>query len=735
MSDLSQGQSASLILKPGDVYRIGTGGVATVRPAYGAPSVTTTLTAQTQDFGPYDAPVKLEVSAISGTASYSIRTGVPVTVDPSTGQASPPLVSGDRNLVSRLINKLVGGFGTHSFARTGSGSSAGATVIDSNGLMQKCLLNEARFQRARRIRNLIGDTETFTTNWALGANTTKTNLLTLRSPNHGRPSVFRIDRASGSANMATVASAPYQVGQHTLSVFVWGDGSTQVTVRIERSGDSAGTSQAVTPPAGKWTRIYVTHSILDTSNHRLIITAGGTAASIIICDPQFEYTQGHGLPGDYVPCGVANFPAKLLADECGVDGVRYFATVNPWSAAGGGVATATANPAALPAPDGLLIEAMNATNRFYSSRDIGAAQWTLTGATAASAMGDSTLLGVGSIRKLEETATTNDHKVTQAWVGTVPGNNLIITVSAYVKAAERGIVYLGFTDKAGATSRAYFNLATLTTSNVTGTNTETQIYIEGDLIRIGFSGNCGTGASAPVGEIGVTTAAGTTNYAGTAGSGAWFGALQMERNDCPTSYVGDTGTASVLTRDSDVFTEYTANFPTINVSCECTFTPMFRTDIANKSKWYYIMYAGMSAQERFGVGLRPGLYGGGSTATYGNNWWVDVFANNPKWDGLALQDSVIANPRETVHLQFGLAPGAVTGTSNLMGYVGGVQVPTSNEVGVMTDPGRINTLNRPDWVWYFGSDRLNLPPSGPFCIRDIGYRTQALTLDAMAANA
>lgn len=102
MSDLSQSQTASLVLNPGDAYRISTGGTATVKVIYGAPSGTTTITANFATFGPYDAPAKLDVTAVSGVASYSLLAAIPVTkVD---GQFTDPvlqsLVSGAGNAKS-----------------------------------------------------------------------------------------------------------------------------------------------------------------------------------------------------------------------------------------------------------------------------------------------------------------------------------------------------------------------------------------------------------------------------------------------------------------------------------------------------------------------------------------------------------------------------------------------------------------------------------------------------------
>lgn len=91
MPDLAQGYSADIVLNAGDSVRVSTTGQATVTSAYGAPAGTTTLNANTQLFGPYGVPAKLRVTAVSGAANYASPTLVPATVDPSTGQFSPPV--------------------------------------------------------------------------------------------------------------------------------------------------------------------------------------------------------------------------------------------------------------------------------------------------------------------------------------------------------------------------------------------------------------------------------------------------------------------------------------------------------------------------------------------------------------------------------------------------------------------------------------------------------------------
>jgi len=73
MPQLSAGQTASIILAPADSYTVSASATTTVKGIYGAPSTTTTLTANFQTFGPYSVPAKLDISCASGTATYSLN--------------------------------------------------------------------------------------------------------------------------------------------------------------------------------------------------------------------------------------------------------------------------------------------------------------------------------------------------------------------------------------------------------------------------------------------------------------------------------------------------------------------------------------------------------------------------------------------------------------------------------------------------------------------------------------
>ncbi len=100
MSDLSFGAHANVFLQPGEILRVSTSGEATVVAAYGAPDGTTTITAGTQDFGPYGVPAKLRVTAVSGRADYDRVDDMPL--NSVETEAVRSLVSEYGNLLAAL---------------------------------------------------------------------------------------------------------------------------------------------------------------------------------------------------------------------------------------------------------------------------------------------------------------------------------------------------------------------------------------------------------------------------------------------------------------------------------------------------------------------------------------------------------------------------------------------------------------------------------------------------------
>lgn len=647
-------------------------------------------------------------------------------------------VSGDRIYVldeqfrtSTLTNALDAVFGTPTFSR----ASANATVIDHNGLMQFALSGEARFYGARRVCNLISDTEVLSTGWSLGANSTKA-ASALRSPNHGRPSAWTITRTSGSVAMLFLSSQAYRPGKHTFSAYVRGDGAQAYTIRIERSSDSAGTEVTVTPAAGVWTRIAVSHDIADTTNYRAYISNNvGGAATLTLCDPQMEYTHGQAspAPAEYVPRGVANFPSALLT--AGADGVRYFNTVNPWSVSAG-VATKISNPAPIN-PDtlkGLLLEP-GTVNQLYYSGDLSQTQWAKTGSTTVNATAiDSTVLGAKSLWKIEEATATQGHRVSQSWRGTNPTLGQILSVSAFAKAAERSIVYFGLRQMDGSTFKyAFFNLSTGAVTNVTS-GAVAYMRKVGDVWQISLSTSCGSsGSTAPLIQVGVTTTAGTDSYLGSAGNGAYFGAIQFEDADTASSYVGDTGAAATLTRVVDYFGAVDSAMPGIDFTTGVDYTPFFPTDTILKDDWWYVLYSYTSSSDRAGFGLRPGAAGGFYDGGE-DQWFFDLYPglepSASSWDGVEVLTAGVMAPGETLRVQWSLARAAQTGASNQAGAVGGTAATLTGD----TPRAAVNTIPNLPRTWTLGIGTGGRQ-RGPAAFKNLFWTQSALTATQMLARA
>lgn len=150
MSQISADNHANIILQPGEVVRVSTGGTATVLAAYGAPAGTTTVTASTQDFGPYGVPAKLRVTAVSGAANCAQRSGDLGGVELVDGlRVTSPL--GLRrarrqfddaqfkvaaiNLIGDSIQEVWGGDNVAvNYPSTSSASAPTAAIIDGNSI-------------------------------------------------------------------------------------------------------------------------------------------------------------------------------------------------------------------------------------------------------------------------------------------------------------------------------------------------------------------------------------------------------------------------------------------------------------------------------------------------------------------------------------------------------------------------------------------------------------------------
>lgn len=506
-----------------------------------------------------------------------------------------------------------------------------ATVVDCYGVMQFCKSSEVRFEGARRVCNLIpSDSEGFVTGWTT-TSITLTAAPTVPGLVPARRNVVRFSRASGTTDMMLLNSAAYRPGAHTFSIGLMADTSSTIRIRIERSGDSALVAEATVTATGVMQRFAVTGTITDTSNHRVkvLVDASG-AAAFYACCAQMEYADA---AQEYVSVGVAGGAAPF--NGANVDGVQYFnhyrcTSTDPTTY----VVTQDIRGGYIPGSvlKGLLIEPLLCVTKQYSSRDPGAAEWTLTNVTAG-AQSSCDLLGYLSLRKLEETVATGTHRTAQAWQGSAITDNLQMFMSCYVQKGERDWITVGFVGKDGSTvTQAWFNLATGTVGTVSS-GAEGYIYEQGDCWRVGVAGTAGAGASAPVGFIGNATADGVESYAGTLGYGHSVGAALLGLGDAPQTYPGDTPSASLVTRNAEVLSlTWSSVVKTTDWTVSARQSILARNTAANKTDWWYLWYVFDTSTNRFGLTMRPGTIGGGSAATaddfaydnYNNGAAVDV---------------------------------------------------------------------------------------------------------------
>lgn len=71
MTVIAKWAHADVVLSPGQVLRVSTASSATVKSEFGATVGATTVSASTQDFGPFAVPTKLSVAAVGGRAQIS----------------------------------------------------------------------------------------------------------------------------------------------------------------------------------------------------------------------------------------------------------------------------------------------------------------------------------------------------------------------------------------------------------------------------------------------------------------------------------------------------------------------------------------------------------------------------------------------------------------------------------------------------------------------------------------
>jgi hypothetical protein len=219
------------------------------------------------------------------------------------------------SLEAPLLNSLIlkRGVGNPSFTRADTASYS-VTVTDFEGLIRPVKNGEARFEGARRVENLIPQSQTITSWWAKHAEITLTGG---QSDPFGGNNAFKV---TGTASTKGI----YQTSVFSAGLFlvasVWlrADVSTGVGIGRANAGGQ------VVWPTSTWRRYSVT--MTTTNNDGPFIYSPDNSFTFYIYGIQYERPigQANQNPSEYVSNGVLSAPYH----GAGVDAVKWFSTVN-----------------------------------------------------------------------------------------------------------------------------------------------------------------------------------------------------------------------------------------------------------------------------------------------------------------------------------------------------------------------------------------------------------------------
>lgn len=204
---------------------------------------------------------------------------------------------------------------------------------------------------------------------------------------------------------------------------------------------------------------------------------------------------------------------------------------------------------------GLLIEEAR-TNLLTYSEQFDNAAWTKANVTV-TANANTAPDGTMTADKLVENTATGQHMVSEE----VSCSNGTYTFSAYVKKAERNIVFLGMSDGVTALVGAFVNLDTLAVTLATGgswSNISATVTQEpNQFVRIRVSATSGSGTSI-ICRIINSNLVGSTSYTGDGASGIYIWGAQLEAGSFATSYIPTT--SAQVTRNADLASITGTNF-------------------------------------------------------------------------------------------------------------------------------------------------------------------------------
>ena len=425
-------------------------------------------------------------------------------------------------------------------------ASRGTTgiVVNQEGLNKTAQVNEVRFQGARRVENLVTNTD-FSTGWTNSASTLVTGIADPFGGNTG----LRLTATSATGEVWKTINIP--TTGHSFQTSAW-------IRRVSGTGPirlyAAGSTSWITLTS-EVTSTYkrFCSGVLARNTTVIFDIAAMTSGDVIeIAGPLIEDVTGQAntAPSEYVSVGVLSAPWQ----GAGRDGVQYFTTTNGNTVASNVVTEAAGTP--LTTTITLLGEEVRA-NDFTYSEQIDNAIWSFNNntITANAAVAPD---GTSTADKNIPNAVNSFHRGQQT-ISVTSGTTY--TVSFFVKAAGYNYVQL-FTNTGFDATNSWVNFD-LTNGTVgyvgPGTFTYSIVPLANSWYRI--SSTAAATSTSGTGSIAIAVLNANTNsranlaiFSGNTTSGIYMWGAQWEAASNASSYIPTTTVAVPRAADVASFT-------------------------------------------------------------------------------------------------------------------------------------------------------------------------------------
>ena len=231
------------------------------------------------------------------------------------------------SLQSSLVPESAAGSNTPTFTRATT-----AYLQDWEGLWKAVLSGESRFVGARRVQNLVPNSGTLTA--GAGWNTDNATSVIGQTDPDGGVTAYLLTATAIGGRLWNLDTAALGATHTTSSIWIKRVTGTG-TVTLNAGNASTDISGALTT---SWQR-FSNNGTAVANSARLLLSLGTSGDAVAVWHPQAENVTGQSnpTPSEYVSVGVLSAPYH----GAGVDGVKYFTTLNGNTVASNVVTEAT----------------------------------------------------------------------------------------------------------------------------------------------------------------------------------------------------------------------------------------------------------------------------------------------------------------------------------------------------------------------------------------------------------